>query len=40
MTAFFTVYEFFETTGGLDPYLAYARSKAHIRLCRNRRERG
>jgi len=37
MTAFFTFFEFFETTGGLDPYLAYAKSKAHIRLRRNRR---
>ena len=37
MTAFFTFFEFFETTGGLDPYLAYAESKAHIRLRRNRR---
>jgi hypothetical protein len=37
MTAFFTFFEFFETTGGFDPYLAYAKSKAHIRLRRNRR---
>jgi len=37
MTAFFTFFGFFETTGGLDPYLAYAKSKAHIRLRRNRR---
>ena len=37
MTASFTFFEFFETTGGLDPYLAYAESKAHIRLRRNRR---
>src|SRR6266496_3446867 len=40
MTAFFTFFEFFETTGGLDPYLAYAESKAHIRLRRKRRVRG
>jgi len=37
MTAFFTFFEFFETTGGFDPYLAYAESEAHIRLRRNRR---
>ena len=36
MTAFFTFFEFFETTGGLDPYLAYAKWDAHIRLRRNR----
>src|SRR5436190_15020357 len=40
MTAFFTFCEFFETTGGLDPYLAYAKWKAHIRLRRKRRVRG
>jgi hypothetical protein len=40
MTAFFTFFEFFETTGGLDPYLAYAKWKAHIRLRRKRRVRG
>src|SRR6266542_3734011 len=39
MTAFFTFFEFFETTGGLDPYFAYAKSKAHIRLCGDRRVR-
>jgi len=36
MTASFTFFEFFETTGGLDPYLAYAKWDAHIRLRRNR----
>jgi hypothetical protein len=37
MTPFFTFFEFFETTGGVAPYLAYAEAKAHIRLRRNRR---